>query len=156
MAKAITAEQVTRLWAERGAAAAETVKAGVNSVQENPATKAAARADYWLQRVQQSKQKFIDSLNRVTLQQWKMSMMGKGLQNMQNAYNDPNTQNKFLTFMREWLPYVRSGAQAVKTMPRGTLQQSIDRAAAMIRHNAAFRKGGGGLPLAPMPRPAGQ
>lgn len=156
MAKTLTADQVARLWAERGAASAQAVRDGVNAVQENPATKAAAAADLWLQRLQQSKQKFIDSLNRVTLQQWKNAMLNKGIANMQNGYNDQQTQTKYLLFMREFLPYVRSGAQQARQLPKGTIQQACDRAAFMIKWNANFRKAGGGfLPQAPMPRPAG-
>lgn len=144
MAKALTAEQVVRLWAERGAGSAETVRAGVNAVTENPAQKAAAAADLWLQKLQQSKQKYIDGLNRVTLQQWKSAMLGKGLTNMQSGYTDPTTVNKFAAFMRAWLPYAREGARQAKAMPKGTLQQGIDRAVFIIKYNAAFRQAGGG------------
>lgn len=153
MAKALTADQVVKLWAERGAGASESVKAGVNAVTDNPAAKAAAAVDLWAQRVAQAKQKFQDALNRVTLNDWKQAMLGKGLQNMQAGYNDPMTQRKFLNFMRTFLPYVREGAAMVKRMPKGTLQQGIDRAVAMIKHNAAFR--GNQMGQAPFPRPVG-
>lgn len=150
MAKAITPEAVIKLWADRGAASADTVRAGVNAVQDNPAAKAAARADVWVQNVARAKQKFIDSLNRVSLQQWKSAMLNKGLQNMQTGYNDAGNQQKFLAFMRAFLPYVRSGAAQVRAMQKGTLQDGINRAVAMIKHNAAFRDQGN---IAPMPRP---
>lgn len=149
MAKAITPEAVIKLWADRGAASAETVRAGVNAVTENPAQKAAAQADKWVQNVARAKEKFINSLNRVTLQQWKQAMLNKGMANMQNGYNDLGNQQKFLAFMRAFLPYVRSGAAVVRSMPKGTLQDGINRAVAMIRHNAGFRE------QAPMPRAAG-
>lgn len=154
MAKAITADAVVRLWAERGAASAETVRAGVNAVTQNPAAKAAQAVDTWAANVQKAKQKFVDGLSRVTLQSWKASMTGKGLTNMAAGYADPQTQAKFLAFMRAWLPYVRDGAAQVRAMPKGTLEQGIARAVAMIRHNAQFRKpGGGGQPQMMMPIP---
>lgn len=152
MAKALNAEQVVRLWAERGQGATETVRAGVQAVTESPMAKAAAQVELWAQRVQQSKQKFVDKLNAVPLQAWKNAMLGKGLTNMSNGYVDPTNVNKFATFMRAWLPYVRQGAANVRQMPKGTLQQGIDRAVAQIRHNAAFRAGGGGVPQMQPPR----
>lgn len=151
MAKSITADAVVRLWADRGAASADTVKAGVAAVVDNPAQKAAAAVDLWAQRVAQSKQKFVDALNRVGLQDWKNAMSGKGVNNMVAGYNDAFNQRKFLTFMRSFLPYVRDGAKQVKGMPKGTLQQGIDRAVAMIKWNAQFRQ----IQQAPMPRPVG-
>lgn len=148
MAKAITAEEVMRKWAAGGAASENTVKAGVQAVTESPTAKAAARVDAWVAGVQRSKDKFVASLNAVTLAQWKAAMLGKGLRNMAAGYEDQGNRQKYLAFMREFLPYVREGAARIKNMPKGTLQQSIDRAAEMIRHNARFRRandfGGGG------------
>jgi hypothetical protein len=155
MAKAISADAVVRLWAERGAASGETVKAGVNAVTENPAAKAANAVDTWAANVAKAKQKFVDSLQKVTLQSWKASMTGKGVQNMAAGYADAATQAKFLAFMRAWLPYVRDGAAQVRAMPKGNLEQGIARAVAMIRHNAAFRRPAGGVPIMQLPRPLG-
>lgn len=152
MAKNLNADEVARLWAERGANSAASVRAGVNAVQESPMAKAAQRVDAWVQGVQRSRDKFVNKLNAVTLTEWKQAMLGKGLQNMANGYNDAQNQRKFLNFMRAWLPYVREGAARVRAMPKGTLQQAIDRAAEMIRHNARFQGGGG---VAPPPRPVG-
>ena len=151
MAKAITADAVVKLWAERGAASGNTVRAGVAAVTENPAEKAARAVDLWAQNVAKAKQKFVDALSRVSLQDWKNSMGGKGVTNMETGYNDPGNQRKFLNFMRSFLPYVRSGAAQVRAMPKGNLELSIARAVAMIRHNAAFRE----TQVAPMPRPGG-
>lgn len=152
MAKSITADDVMRKWAENGSNSAATVRAGVNAVTESPMAKAAARVDAWVAGVQRAKDKFVAKLNAVSLNDWKQAMLGKGITNMGNGYADAGNQRKFLNFMRVFLPYVRQGAQEVKNMPKGTLQQAIDRAAAQIRWNANFRNQ---LPIAPMPRPVG-
>lgn len=144
MAKALSAEAVVRLWSERGQGATETVRAGVNAVTESPMAKAAAQVEVWAANVQRAKQKFVDKLTAVTLQQWKAAMLGKGLTNMSNGYVDPTSVNKFANFMRAWLPYVRQGAAQIRAMPKGTLQQGIDRAVAQIRWNAGFRGGNAG------------
>ena len=152
MAKNMTPDQIVRMWAERGAASSEAVKAGVNAVKESPGAMAAAQADLWVTRVQNAKQKFIEKTSAVSLNDWKQSMLGKGLTNMHNGYNDALNQRKFLNFMRFFLPYVREGAARVRAMPRGNLQMAIARAEAMIRHNAAFPAS---TRIAPMPRPVG-
>ena len=152
MAKNMTPDQIVRMWAERGAASSEAVKAGVNAVKESTGAMAAAQADLWVTRVQNAKQKFIEKTSAVSLNDWKQSMLGKGLTNMQNGYNDALNQRKFLNFMRFFLPYVREGAARVRAMPRGNLQMAIARAEAMIRHNAAFPAS---TRIAPMPRPVG-
>lgn len=139
MAKAITAQQVMAKWAAAGANSENTVRAGVQAVNESPTAKAAARVDAWVAGVQRSRDKFVNNLQAVSLQDWKNAMLGKGLQNMVNGYNDRFNQQKFLNFMNQFLPYVREGAQRVRMMPKNNLQDSINRAAEMIRHNARFR-----------------
>lgn len=152
MAKSLSADEVMKKWAEAGQNSAASVRAGVNSVQEAPTAKAAARVDAWVQGVQRSKEKFVQRLNAVTLQDWKNAMLGKGLANMQTGYADQFNQRKFLTFMRSFLPYVREGAARVRAMPKGTEQDSINRMVEMMKHNKRFRDN---FNVAPMPRPVG-
>ena len=45
---------------------------------------------------------------------------------------------KILDFMNKFLPHLAAGLNQVYKMPRVTLEDSINRAAAMIRHNAKF------------------
>ena len=145
MAKALTAQQVAERWSQRGSNSGETVRAGVASVQENPAEKAAAAKDRWLAGVQRAAQngKYEAKLRQVTLADWKNAMINKGIPNMQNGYTVAKA--KFARFMEQWLPYVRQGAAQIRMMPKNNLDQSIARAVAMIRHNAAFRANGAGM-----------
>lgn len=152
MARALSADEVMKKWAENGANSAASVRAGVNSVTEAPTAKAAQRVDAWVQGVQRAKEKFVARLNAVTLQDWKNAMLGKGLQNMATGYQDQFNQRKFLNFMRSFLPYVREGAAQVKSMPKGTRQASIDRMVKMMDWNKAFRDN---FNVAPAPRPVG-
>lgn len=152
MAKALTADQVVRLWAERGQAAAETVRAGVGAVTVNPAQIAAERVEKWAANVAKAKGKFVEALGRVTLSDWKRAMLGKGITNMQTGYADPNSVAKFQAFMRSWLPWVRAGAAEVRAMPKENLEQAIARCVKQIRHNAAWAAA---VQVAPLPRPVG-
>jgi hypothetical protein len=152
MAKRLTVAQVVQRWADRGAASGDTVRNGVNAVTESPMEKAAARKDAWLAGVQRAAQsgKYENNLRAVSLQDWKQSMLNKGIANMQNGYT--NGKAKFTRFMNEWMPYAQQISDQIKQMPKGTLQQGIDRATAAIRMAAAFKRG---TNYAPMPRPAG-
>src|ERR1041384_2217988 len=95
MAKSITADQVMQKWAAHGAASENTVRAGVQAVQESPTAKAAARVDAWIAGVQRSRDKFVQNLQAVSLQDWKNAMLGKGINNMTAGYNDRQNQQKF-------------------------------------------------------------
>ena len=152
MPNSLTADQVMQKWKDNGGNSANAVKAGVQNVTEAPTAKAAQRVDAWVQGVQNSKQKFVDRLNAVSLADWKAAMLGKGLANMQAGYNDAGNQRKFLVFMRSYLPYVRQGAAEVRRMPKAGRQDSINRMVAMMDWNKKFREN---FNVAPMPRPAG-
>lgn len=150
MAKSLTVAQVVEKWAKNGAGSGEAVKAGVNAVQESPMEKAAAAQDRWVAGVQRAAQsgKYAANLRAVSLSDWKNMMINKGIPNMQNGYAQGKA--KFQRFMNEFLPYARDVSQQIKQMPRGTLQQSIDRARKTIELMAEFKNR---RAVAPMPRP---
>lgn len=153
MAKRISVAEAVQRWSERGAASGDRVTAGVNAVTESPMEKAAARKDAWMEGVRRAfnSGKYENNLRAVSLNDWKQAMLKKGVPNMQNGYQQGKA--KFQRFMTEWLPYAQQISENVKVMPKGTLQQGIDRAVAAIRMAAEFRRGGN-LP-APAPRPLG-
>lgn len=143
MAKALTVAQVVDRWAGRGAAAGPIVERGVNAVETSPTEKAANAKQRWIEGVNRAAQsgKFEAALRRVTLQDWRDAMIKKGIPNMVTGYT--NGKAKFQRFMESFLPYVREGAARVRAMKKGTLEDSIARAAEMIRINARFRQAGG-------------
>lgn len=144
MARSITVAQVADRWAQRGANSGDTVKAGVNAVTESPMEKAAAAKQRYLDGVNRAVQsgKYEERLRAVSLADWRKAMIDKGIPNMRTGYEAG--KEKFRRFMEAFLPYVREGAARIRQMRKGTLQDSIDRCVAMIKHNAAFRGGGGG------------
>jgi hypothetical protein len=52
---------------------------------------------------------------------------------------------KMQSFMSEYLPFLKSGVDQVAQMPKNTLEDGINRAVAMIRHNAGFQRGSSGM-----------
>ena len=152
MAKNITVQDAVQKWADRGAASGDTVRKGVNAVTESPMEKAAQAKDRWLQGVQRAAAngKYENNLRAVSLNDWKNAMLTKGIANMQTGYNSPIGKQKFQRFMTAFLPFAKQVSDAVKAMPRGTLQQSIDRATYVIREFYNW-----GQQIAPAPRPIG-
>jgi hypothetical protein len=50
-------------------------------------------------------------------------------------------QSKYTAFAQEFFPYLATGVQRIDAMPSTTLEDNINRAVAMIRHNAGFKRG---------------
>lgn len=115
---------------------------GVQSLTVSPGQSAAAAADKWLAKVTAARDKFARRVGSVTLSQWQQAMTSYGIARMGTGAQQK--QAKFTGFMQEFLPYLKAGVDQVHTMPRMTLEDSVARAAAMIRHNAGFQRGTGG------------
>lgn len=133
---AITPEQAATKWATNLGNSRQAIIDGVNAVTQAPGAKAAARKDYWLSRVQQNADKWARRTAAVSLDQWKADMLNKGVDRV--GTGAAAAKDKMSSFFGEFLPYVEQGANNVRTMPKNTLQDSINRAAAMIQHNAKF------------------
>jgi|SRR5947209_912424 len=133
-------QEVADRWAQRLAASAEKIKSGVQGVTTSPTQSAANAADFWQQRMQdpQTKAKYVNSLNKVSLSQWQQAMLGKGVNRIASGAND--AKPKVASFLQQFLPYVEQGAAMVRAMPKGGIEDAVNRAAAMIRHNANFRR----------------
>jgi len=131
-----TPDQIAANWASRLAASTQKIQDGVNSVTVAPGQAAARQADVWLQNTQAAQAKWKRNVAAVSLSDWQSAMTNKGVQRI--ASGATAAQPKFQSFMSQFLPYVQSGAANLPA--RGTLDQNINRAVAMMRHNAAFKK----------------
>lgn len=139
MAK-VTPEQAAAKWAQRSAAATEDVKTGVMNVTEAPGKAAARSKDLWLQRISASADKWARRVSAVSLSDWQTAMIEKGIGRI--ATGTQAAIPKMTAFMSEFLPYLDQGAATVRAMPKGNVEAGIQRAAAMIRHNAQFQRRG--------------
>lgn len=134
----ITAAQAANKWRERLQASTQQITDGVNAVTQAPGAAAAARKDLWLQRIQMSADKWARNVAAVSLDEWKRSMIDVGIQRIGTGAQAK--VGKVERFMTEFLPHVEAGAQRVRAMPKGGLPESINRAVAMIQHNAQFKR----------------
>lgn len=130
---------VAQKWARNLSGSTDSIKAGVQAVTTNPAEKAIAAKDRYVQGVQRAAAdgKYERGLRKVTLQSWQEAMLGKGLQRI--AGGASAGQSKMAAFLEKWLPYQEQLRQKLQSMPRGDLQQNISRMIAAVEHNANFR-----------------
>lgn len=136
-----TAQQVAQTWATRMAAAGPQVQAGVNAVQTSPTQLAAANVNGYLAGVQMavSSGKWQQKLQAVSLQDWKSSMLNKGVQHMQTGA--AAAVNKVTAAMGPLLQYVYDTRDSINAAnPRGTLQQNIQRSVAFQTAMANYGK----------------
>lgn len=134
----VTAEQATEKWVSRLSAASQQITDGVNGVQVAPGAKAAQAKDLWANRVMQAKDKWATRVGSVTLQEWQQSMINVGIPRI--ATGAQAKRGKMQDFMAQFLPYLDQGVSKVNAMPKGDINASIARAAAMIQHNAQFKR----------------
>lgn len=127
----------TAKWVAGLSGATAQITAGVNAVTRAPGAAAAANVQVWLARVQASAQKWQTNVGRVPLADWQRSMIEKGIPRI--AQGAQANQDKMLAFNQKFYPYLETGMNKVKAMPKTTLQDNIQRAVAMIQHNAAFK-----------------
>lgn len=135
-----TADQATSRWVSGIGNATQKIQDGVNRVQQAPGQRAAAAADKWLARVQQSQAKWKANVGRVSLADWQQRMIQVGIPRI--AQGAQMKQDKYTAFANQFFPYLQRGVQQVDAMPSTTLQDGINRAVFMINYNAQFKRGG--------------
>ena len=133
-------QDATTAWVNHLSQATARITQGVQGVTRPPGQAVAAQSAKWLARVTASQQKWQTNVGRVSLADWQQAMTNVGIPRI--AQGAQAKQGKMQAFMQQFLPYLQQGVQRVDTMPNVTLEDGINRAVAMIRHNAAFKKGG--------------
>lgn len=133
----ITPDQAQAKWVRNTSAATQSVTDGVRAVTVAPGVKAAAQAQVWLTNLQASADKWKANVQRVTLGEWQQAMIDQGIPRMQQGVTAK--QAKYGEFAAKFFPYVAQGAAAIAAMPKGSTEAGINRAVAMIRHNAAYK-----------------
>lgn len=132
--------QVAQKWSNRLSQSGEAIRQGVQAVNESPTQKAAARADAYVAGIQRAVAdgKYQRGLERVSLEDWRRAMLEKGVQRISTGASQ--AQPKMESFLQEFLPHVESGQRMLESMPRGSLEQNVQRMIAMVQHNAKFRR----------------
>jgi len=131
-------QQIAAKWARNLGNSTQDIAAGIDAVTVSPTQQAAARQNEMLQKLTASVQngKWAAGLSRVSLAEWKDAAKNKGVQRI--AQGAQTAQPKMARFMTDWLPVADQISQTVKAMPKLTLQDSINRAAAAITAASQF------------------
>lgn len=126
----LTPQQISQKWLTNFGNAATAMTDGVNAVTEAPGAKAAAASALWLQRIQQSQQKWQARVGAVTLGEWKQAMIGLGIPRAQAGA--AAKQQRYTAFITDYSNFLQGAVSSVRAMPKGSLAQSIARSNAMI------------------------
>lgn len=136
------AADVARKWATRLGSASDSIRQGVQAVTVNPAERAAQRQDAYVSGVQRAVAdgRYVRGLRRVTLQSWQEAMLNKGLPRVTSGATAAIP--KMQAFLEKWLPHEEALKAKLAQMPRGDLQQNVQRMIAAVEHNASFKYSG--------------
>lgn len=137
---ALTNQQIAQKWQRNLAGSVESIRDGVNAVTVSPTEKAAAAFQSYLDGVQRAVAdgSYQAGLRRVSLDQWKRAMIDKGTTRI--ATGAAAAVGKVETFLNEFMPYVRSGQNMIANMPRGSFEQNMQRAIAMMEYLHKFKR----------------
>jgi uncharacterized protein YeaC (DUF1315 family) len=139
MAK-LTPEQFAEKHNRRTKAALDDMRAGVEGVTVAPTEKAAAKQEKMRQRLLEALEsgKWANGLKRVSLEEWKQKMIELGLNRVASGL-DAN-KKKVEEFAAQLLPHIEAGQKLIEKMPDVTLEDSINRMTAFIRHMSKFQR----------------
>ena len=132
-----TPDQAGDKWASRLGAASTEITNGVNRVTVAPGQLAAAKFDKWLTGVQQAAQKWRSRVASVPLESWKSATLA-GIPHIATAATAK--VGKYKAFASEFYPHLEAGMAKVHNMPDNTIDARIQRAVAMMQHNATFKR----------------
>jgi hypothetical protein len=128
--------QITQKWVTNFGNAGTAMQQGVMAVNQAPGAKAQAAAQLWISRLQQSQTKWANRVGAVTLGEWQTAMVNLGIPRAQQGVQEK--QNKYLTFITQYMQFLQGALPAIQAMPKGTLAQGIARSTAMITSSYQF------------------
>jgi hypothetical protein len=137
----VTPQEGTTKWVNRLSAAVPDVQAGIAKVTEAPGAKAAQKFTKWQQNTQAAAQKWKNNTAAVGLSQWQQAATA-GTSRI--ASGAQQKQGKYEQFASSFYPYLDSGVAKVKNMPDTNFEDRIQRAVAMMRYNANYKRPAGG------------
>jgi len=131
-------ETIVQKWAERAKAGLELYKIYTASPKRDP-TAAAISMKSTIQAKMSKPEtwaKWENALRNVGFSGWLYGVQTKGVQRFTGGIDAGAPYMN--QFMSQFLPHLAAGLAEVYRLPKVTLEDSIARAAAMIRHNAKF------------------
>jgi hypothetical protein len=137
----VTPQEGTTKWVNRLSAAVPDVQAGIAKVTEAPGMKAAQKSAKYQQNVVAAFPKWKNNVAAVGLSEWQQAATQGTSRIAQGAQQK---QNKYQTFASSFYPYLDAGVAKVKSMPDTNFEDRVQRAVAMMRYNANYKRPAGG------------
>lgn len=130
---------VAQKYVNRLGASLDEVRAGVNAVSEAPTEKAADALPLLLRRLQEAIEsgRMEQALRSVSLQDWKNATLAKVDRIPAGARA---AMPKLQRFFRALLDFQSQHLERIRSMPKGTLEDSIARSSEWIRTMSQFKK----------------
>lgn len=136
----VTAEQGAQRWAQRLSASTEAITAGVQAVTTAPGALAARQKAAWLQNVTAAADKWAARVSSVSLEDWRSAMLDKGVSRVSSGAQA--AVPKMQAFLADFLPHLDRVTASVRSMPKVTLEDGINRMIAQVRGVAQYKRGG--------------
>lgn len=138
----VTAEEYAEKWSRRLKGSTEDIRRGVEKVTAAPGQAAAKAADRMLARVTESitSGMWANQVGKVTLEEWKEAFNVKGLGRI--AAGVDAATPKQVAMAQKLLAAVDAAAAKANALPKGTIEDSINRMNAYVRemHKLKLRK----------------
>jgi len=136
----VNPEEFQEKHARRLKASVEDIRKGVEKITRNPCELAAAKQEKMISKLTESinSGKWAKNLKKVTLDEWKTKMTEKGIPRISGGID--GAKAKVIDFAKDLLPHVDAGVEKVKRLPDLTIEDSVNRASAFIRHMADFKR----------------
>lgn len=128
----VTAQQWLTKWGNNLNAAGPYIQSGVNSVKTAPGVAAAAQQNLLLSNFTASvtSGQWAKAVSSVTLQQWQTAMINKGIPHI--AQGVTSAQANKVASITALLSAVDASVQSIANLPKGGLQNNINRAVAYM------------------------
>jgi hypothetical protein len=135
----MTPEEYADKQARRLKAALEDVREGVQKVEVAPGKAAAAKVQKWAAKLAEksTQDKWAANTAAVTLEEWKADMLEKGVDRIPAGID--RAHDKVTAFAAKLFAHQESGLADLEGLPDLTLEDSIARATAWIRHMSKFK-----------------
>lgn len=136
----VSPNEFAEKWQRRMKNAVEDMRQGIQRVNEAPTAKAAAKADKMLAKITEAVQSGVwsERLRKVGLEDWRQAILNKGLQRVASGVD--GATDKVQDFAQQLLQHIDAGLNQIRQMPDMTIEDSVNRAAAWIRHMSKFKK----------------
>ena len=140
----VTADEYAEKWARRLSGATQDIKKGIEKVKTSPTAKAADKAELALRKIMEAFNNgtWAAQLRKVSLESWRESAIGKGLDRIAKGVTDATPGQKVMA--QKLLAAVDASVAEAEKTPRGSLEDNIGRMVTFVRGMAgrSLRKPG--------------